>query len=252
VLINKIPKRHFGERRMLVVPGDNPTTIAFCVEHWIGVAEEALRTRGRFAVALSGGSTPKTIYEHLVLEHNSKRIDWSKVFLFWSDERAVSPNDADSNFHMAMQAGFAKLPIPSSQIFRMQAENEIEKNAKNYDETIRTVLQGRPFDLVMLGMGDDGHTASLFPYTEALKIQNASVAANFLPEKKVWRMTMTFPCINSARHAVVYVLGAGKKHTLSEVLKSPEDIQKYPSQGVGTKENPSLWIADEAAANLLI
>ena len=239
------------EKRRLIVPGDYATTLAFCVQHWLQTASEAIRKYGSFAVALSGGSTPKAIYESLTLPHHQKSLDWSKVWLFWSDERAAPPTHPDSNFHMAMEAGFGKLPIPHAQIFRMHAEVEIEKNAKDYEETIKKTLKGRPFDLIMLGMGDDGHTASLFPHTTALKVTDRLVVANEVPQKNTWRMTMTFPCINAASNIAIYVLGASKKERLAEIFHAEEDVERLPSQGVGIKERPALWIADLDAAALL-
>jgi 6-phosphogluconolactonase len=144
------------------------------------------------------GLDTHAIYQNLSLPASIKRIDWSKIFLFWSDERPVPPEHPESNFFMAMQAGLAKLPIPSSQIFRMHAENEIEKRAREYEKTIQRVLNGRPFDLMMLGMGEDGHTASLFPDTKGLDAKDQLIIANFVPQKKSWRMTVTFKCINNA------------------------------------------------------
>ncbi len=242
----------WDERRQLVVPGDFAMTLAFSVNHWLTVAQASIKDHGYFAVALSGGSTPKAIYESLAMPHNAERIDWSKVFLFWSDERAVPPDHADSNYRMALEAGFSQLPVPSTQIFRMQAEKEIQANAQKYEEILKRVLKGRPLDLIMLGMGDDGHTASLFPHTAGLKVKDRLVIANEVPQKKTWRMSMTFTCINSAANTAIYVLGASKKQMLAEIFLSKEDVEKLPSQGVGTKEHPALWIADEAAAMLLL
>src|SRR5262249_37810698 len=154
----------------------------------------------------------KAIFERLTKPPYSTRIDWSKVHLFWSDERAVPPDHPDSNYRMAMEAGLSKMDIPASQIHRMHAETAIEDNARLYEKTIQHVLKLNSFDLVMLGVGEDGHTASLFPDTEALHApEERSVVANYLPDKKIWRMTFTFSCINRARHSVVYVLGASKK-----------------------------------------
>jgi 6-phosphogluconolactonase len=150
---------------------------------------------------------------------------------------------------MAMQAGLAKLPIPKSQIHRMPAEEKIQDNALAYEKEIAATLNGRPFDLVMLGMGEDGHTASLFPNTEALKVQNRIAVANYLPDKKIWRMTLTYECINQARHITIYVLGTSKKDTLAKVLLSPPQYDHYPVQKVGTPSNHALWVIDEAAAS---
>ena len=126
------------------------------------------------------------------------------------------------------------MPIPQEQIHRMQAEKDIEANALAYEKTIQSVLKGRPFDLVMLGMGEDGHTASLFPHSKALHETKRLVVANYLSNKDTWRMTFTFTCINQASHIALYVLGAGKKYILAEVLTSADQFERLPSQHVGT------------------
>jgi 6-phosphogluconolactonase len=248
MLIDQLHPKAWDERRSLIIPGDYNTTLIFCVEHFVSLATAAIQDHGSFYVALSGGSTPKAIFDLLTEGRLASHLDWSKVHLFWGDERTVGPDHPDSNYRMAMSCGLGKMPIPPTQIHRMQAETDLEENAKHYEDIIRTVMHGRPFDLVMLGMGEDGHTASLFPHTQGLKVTDRLVIANEIPQKNCARMTLTFPCINLANAIVFYVLGASKKYTLSEVLLSPPDFDRYPSQGIGTKEHKALWIADEAAA----
>lgn len=252
MLIDQLKSKSWDERRDLIIPGNYTASIIFCVEHFVALAKKAIQDHGSFYVALSGGSTPKAIFEHLTVRSHLTQSDWEKIHLFWSDERATPPTHPESNYKMAMDAGLSKMPIPPEQIHRMVAEIEIEANALAYEELIKKTLKNRPFDLVMLGMGDDGHTASLFPYTQGLKVTGRLVIANFLPDKKIWRMTMTFECINSAKHIAVYVLGAQKKFMLLDVLKSPENFERLPAQQVGTKEHKALWIADEAAASELM
>ncbi|NGX54403.1 MAG: 6-phosphogluconolactonase [Chlamydiae bacterium] len=233
------------DRRTLIVPGDHEETLRYCVDHWISCANQAIAKRGFFAVALSGGSTPKLIYKRLSSQENSSKVDWSKVFLFWSDERSVSPESPDSNYHMALEeGGLSKLPIPKENIHRMVAEKDIEENARAY-ETL--VAQKQPLDLVMLGVGEDGHTASLFPHTEALNSQKRLVVANHVPQKQTWRMSFTYDCINAASQICLYVLGPGKADILAKVLTSAYDPSTYPSQGVGTAAHKALWIADSEA-----
>ena len=227
-------------------------TLIFCVEHFIAICKQAIKDHGAFFVALSGGSTPKAIFQHLSSPPYDQMVEWNKVHLFWSDERATAPDHPDSNYHMAMQAGLSKMPIPKDQIHRMRAEEKIEENAASYEQEIAAALKGRPFDLVMLGMGEDGHTASLFPHTAALNIENRLVAANFIPEKNTWRMTFTYPCINQASHIAIYVLGMSKKDTLAEVLLSPPQFDRYPIQKVGTVAHRALWIVDQTAAAELL
>ncbi len=241
----------FDERRDIALPGDRDATLQFCVEHFTHRATDAIRKRGAFYAALSGGSTPKALFELLQKEEYSSLVDWEKVFLFWSDERSVSPDDPDSNYHMAMSSGFSTIPIPHENIFRMHAETDIEANAEAYAKLIQKTVPNSHFDLIMLGMGDDGHTASLFPHTDALTISDTLVAANYVTQKDTWRMTFTYPCINNAKHIAVYVLGESKKDILHTVLNGEFKPVDYPSQKLGTALSPALWIVDKAAAKKL-
>lgn len=239
----------FDDRRDLIVPGDKEETLNFCVEHFIRLANSAINERGVFSVALSGGSTPKSIFQRLCNEKNVKRIPWEKVRLFWSDERSVAPDNSESNYKMAMDAGFSRLPIKKENIFRMKAEKDIEIHAILYEDLINR--KAKIFDLVMLGMGDDGHTASLFPHTQGLEIEDRLVVANFVPKKETWRMSFTYPGIHNTRAIAIYVLGANKAEMVKRVLKSPLNEKEYPIQKVGTKECKALWILDSDAAELL-
>lgn len=231
----------FDSRRTIAIPGDKQVTLTFAVNHWALTANQSIAKNGAFRVALSGGSTPKIIYEKLATDFADK-IDWSRVHLFWGDERSVL---TDSNYKMAMDAGLAKLPIPKNQIHRMVAEENIEANATAYEKA----LGSAPLDLVMLGMGEDGHTASLFPNTKALEEKNRFVVANEVPQKQTLRMTLTFPCINQASQIAFYVLGDSKKEMIQEIFHQPE--LNLPSQLIGTKEHKALWILDSAAAAFL-
>ena len=233
----------WDNRRDYIIAGNTQETIDFAVENWIHSAERAILERGRFAVALSGGSTPKAIYEHL---EKRAKLDWSKIWLFWSDERAVPPDHPESNYRMAMES-FKNLPIPPSQIFRMVGETDIEKNALDYEEKIKRLLGKNLFDLVMLGIGEDGHTASLFPNTAGIKINNRLVISNYISEKKCLRMTLTFPCINQSFHSTIYALGASKHLIVPQVLQAPID-SPFPASRIGTAEHKALWILDKAAA----
>lgn len=242
----------FDDRRIIAMPGDHEAAIVFAAENWIDIANESIRDHDFFAVALSGGSTPKKIFQKLVSPQMIDQVDWSKVYLFWSDERSVPPTHPDSNFHMAMEeGGLSKVSIPTNQVFRMVAETDIELNAKAYEELILERLGSHPFDLIMLGMGDDGHTASLFPHTEALHAKGRLVVANHVPQKNTWRMTFTFECINSATHICCYVNGSEKGEILKKVLFSPFNPELYPSQMIGTPSHPALWVVDMEAAKYL-
>lgn len=233
----------YDERRDIAICGDKKATIFFSVEHFIKAANEAIDSKGSFTVALSGGSTPEAIFQSLASHENRDRIDWSRVFLFWSDERALPPDDKESNFRMAMMAGFATLPLKPEHIFRMKAEDHIEENALHYQKLI---LENSPLDFVMLGMGEDGHTASLFPETHGLHSEDRLVIANYIPHKKCWRMTLTYECINASKQIVIYAMGSGKAKTLKNVLQGPYQPDLYPIQKIGTEKNKALWILDAA------
>lgn len=234
----------WDERRQYVVPGNTEETIRFAAEHWIHSAKRSIQRRGRFAVALSGGSTPKAIFQLLSTE---KELEWDKVYLFWSDERGVPPNHPDSNYHMAMESGLKNLPIPEAQIFRMAAEHTPEAKARDYEDKIGRILDKNFFDLVMLGVGEDGHTASLFPHSPALEIQDRLVYSQFLPEKNSWRMTLTFRCINESQQAVIYALGPSKASIVPTVLNAAL-VSPYPASRIGTPSHPALWMLDAPSA----
>lgn len=236
----------WDDRRDIAHPGNKEETLLFCIEHFFNCAKEAIKMHGHFAVALSGGSTPKAIFQALSHPPYSTEIDWTKAYIFWSDERSVAPTDPDSNFRMAIEAGFKNLPIPAEHFFRMEAEDNIEENALNYEMKIKQTLGSRPFDLIMLGMGEDGHTASLFPGTKALEEKTRWVVANHVPQKETWRMTMTYPLINKAKNIVIYVLGKNKKEMVHQVFLEDHD-PPFPVSLVGTPANKALWILDSDA-----
>ena len=238
----------WDERRDLIVPGGYEATLKCAVEHFVKQAGKAIVDHGSFFVAVSGGSTPRAIFEKLCSSPYQEQIDWAKVHLFWSDERSVPLDHPDSNYKMALDAGFGRMPIPHSHIHRMCAESHIQDNALAYEGIIQKTLGSRRFDLVMLGLGEDGHTASLFPHTEGLEVVGRLIIANFIPQLKTWRMTMTLECINHSHHSVVYVLGVAKKYVVAQTLKSGD---QFPAGRVGTKTHKALWIIDEAAGELL-
>lgn len=240
----------WSETRNIAIPGDESTTIEFCAQHFVYCAKQAIDHHDAFFVALSGGSTPKAIY-HLLSTRYAEAIPWSKVYLFWSDERSVPPTHPDSNYLMAMNSGLKTLPIPPSQIFRMQAEDHIKEHAKAYEQLIQKTLHNQTFDLIMLGMGEDGHTASLFPNTEALQERKHDVVANYIPQKSTWRMTMTFKCINEASNIAVYVLGEPKKEMIKAIFHEKDKDLLPPSALVGSKEHPALWILDKGSSSLI-
>jgi len=242
--------KSIDSRRDIIILKTQGEMVRFCVKHFIAIANESINDHGQFNVALSGGSTPKVIFQRLALPENRHEVDWSKVMLYWSDERCVPPTDLDSNYRMAMDAGFSSLPVLPENIFRLHGELEPQKAADEYNELIRDHLPNQQFDLVMLGMGGDGHTASLFPGTEGLAVDDRFVIANYVPEKDTWRLSFTFKLINHARHIAFYAMGPGKAEMLKRVLSKPE-APPLPAQNVGTEKSKALWIVDQDAAKLL-
>lgn len=238
----------FDERRDLALPGNSEQTVEFAVWHFLEKAKESIKARGVFAVALAGGSTPQAIYKRLSERKDIQEIDWSKVLLFWSDERCVPHTHADSNYKMAMESGIAKLPILKKNVFPMQGAGDPEVNASAYEKLIQEHVPHQKFDLVMLGMGDDGHTASLFPKTHGLHPNARLAIANFVPQKDVWRLSLTFDCINESRLSAMYVMGASKAEMIKRVLMGPYDPDLYPAQRVGTSAHKALWVLDNSAA----
>lgn len=239
----------YDDRRDLIIPGNAQETVEFCAKQFIQIGNEAIYQRGFYTVALSGGSTPKAIFQLLSKPPYAEQLDWNKVLVFWSDERSVGPDDPESNYKMAMTSGLEKLPIKKENIFRMKAESNIEDNAEEYEKKILEMVPNGVFDLLMLGMGDDSHTASLFPHTVALHVVERLVVPNEVPQKATWRMTLTYTCINQARHIVIYVIGKNKAETVAKVLQSNYDPETFPVQAVGTKKNKALWILDRDAAS---
>lgn len=241
----------FDTNRDLAVLKTEKEAIDFALDHFIKCANNAIKNHGFFTVALSGGSTPKAIFKVLSEKENASKVDFKKVYLFWSDERAVPLDDADSNYKMAMDAGLKAL-VPKENIFPMNGTGDLEKNAQEYETLIKKHCYDQRLDLCMLGMGDDGHTASLFPHTKALHINDRTVVKNEVPQKNCDRLTLTFKAINSSKSIVLYVLGKGKAEMVKTVFQTPLNIDEYPVQGVGNEKTKALYIFDEAASALLL
>lgn len=210
-----------------------------------------------FSVALSGGSTPRTFLGILASPEFSERIPWDKVHLFQVDERCVPPDDPQSNFRMIRGALLRPVPIAAANFHRMKAE-ESDRDAASaeYANEIAQVLapaEGKPprFDLIFLGLGSDGHTASLFPGSAALAENSKWVCPNYVEKLQMYRLTLTYPVLNAAREIVFLISGSGKAETVSRVLEGPSDPENYPVQAVRPTEGTVTWYMDNAAAQLL-
>ena len=213
---------------------------------------DAIQKKGIFSTALAGGSTPKAAYELLSSSEFATQLDWSKVQIFWGDERCVPPDHPDSNYLMTYETLIKKIPIPAENVHRIQGELEPSEGAKKYEEEIRTYLGETPqLDLVLLGMGDDGHTASLFPGTKPIYENTKLAAATYVQKLSSWRITLTPVMINQALNITFIVAGANKAQTLRQVLEGKYNPNVYPSQIIHPIAGSLTWLIDDAAGQYL-
>jgi len=221
--------------------------------HFVQLANESISSKGKFSVALSGGSSPKKLYELLASLSYADSVEWEKVYFFFGDERNVPQTDKDSNFLMAKKALFAPLMIDPANIFAVDTSLEPKEAAKKYQEEIEQFFdEGElSFDLILLGLGDNSHTASLFPFTPVLHDRVPGVSEVFLPDQQVYRITLNAPLINEAAHIAFLVYGEGKAIAVHHVLEDDEDIEEYPAQLIEPIVGEIQWFLDEAAASLL-
>ncbi|MFA7095685.1 MAG: 6-phosphogluconolactonase [Gammaproteobacteria bacterium] len=238
-------------------PDPQSLTLA-AAQRWLALARQSIAARGQFHVALSGGSTPQALYETLARPEFAQEVDWGAVHVYFGDERAVPPTHPDNNYRMAELALLRHVPIPPGQIHRMAADDpaNIQENAAAYERELRAALPRDPdempvFDLILLGLGPDGHIASLFPGTAALHERERLVTAVYVEKFQAWRMTLTFPIIDRARHLMPLVSGRGKAEVVRQVLGTrdpgPEPLPVQRLRPAGTLE----WHLDAAAAELL-
>ena len=230
----------------------------FAAAKFLEIAFFAIQERGVFNVVLAGGSTPKSLYQFLSDEEFKNELDWSRCFFYFGDERNVLPDDAESNFRMANENLLKPLEISEFNIFRWHTEDkDAEKIAEDYTENIDIafaldeVEKFPRFDLILLGMGADGHTASLFPYTEALHETEKIAVANYVEKLNDWRFTLTFPTINNARNIMFLVAGEEKAETLRDVLEGEFEPERLPTQNVRPKNGNLFWLIDKGVAKLL-
>ncbi|HXG85080.1 MAG TPA: 6-phosphogluconolactonase [Pyrinomonadaceae bacterium] len=224
---------------------------------FIFIARDAIKRKGKFSVALAGGSTPKSLYRLLTTEKFHALVDWTKVFFFFGDERNVLPTDEESNFKMANESLLKPLNILTENIFRWQTELvNPQEIAEDYEEKIKEFFnlsenEFPRFDLILLGMGDDGHTASLFPRTEALNETKKIAVANLVEKLDTIRLTLTFPTINNAANVIFLIGGRKKAEILREVLTGEIEPEKFPSQNVKPRNGNLFYLLDKHAARNL-
>ena len=212
------------------------------------LAEKSIQKHDKFVVALSGGSSPKAIFKLLATKEYADKIEWSKVFFFWVDERWVSLDDDKSNAKMTFETLLNQVPVNQNHIFPMYRDGvEPEEFAKEYEKQIRNVLGNEGvFDFILLGMGDDGHTASLFPGEEILNEKEKWVDAYYLKSQEMYRITLTAPIINKAENILVVAFGETKKHALNEILNGDYNPQLYPLQLINKKETFQFFTDEKA------
>ena len=237
----------------------DPAALAYrAALHLVELAEEAVSARGRVRIAVSGGSTPRDTFALLADPAHPfvKRMPWHNLELFFVDERTVPPDHPESNYRMTREALLDHVNLRPDQIHRIQGELEPEVAAAQYEYDLRRSfrLEGAEaprFDIVSLGMGDDGHTASLFPHTEAIHEMGRLVVANQVPQKDTWRVTLTWPVINHAREVFFLIGGPDKARPLHDVFLGPKDVESLPSQLIWPASGILTLILDKAAAALL-
>jgi 6-phosphogluconolactonase len=222
-------------------------------QHFPDLAREAADSRGRFSVALSGGSAPAALYGLLAQDPFRAQIPWAQVHLFWGDERCVPPDHPDSNYRLAYETLIRHVPIPSANVYRIRGEIEPDLAARAYERTLQDFFCGprTRFDLVLLGLGDDGHTASLFPGSEALHERERLVAAveASYEDRPVHRVTLTLPALNTARQVLFLVTGSAKAGIVQVVLEGPAG--HLPTQQIRPTAGQAVWMLDREAASQL-
>lgn len=242
----------------LEIRPDLNTLMRASAERVASISEAAITARGHFTIALSGGSTPKALYELLAGEY-AKHLDWPNFHIFWSDERCVPPDHPDSNYRAARVTMLDYVPVPMSNIHRMYGEIDPLQAADQYEMMLREffltrVQENEPaprFDLILLGMGEDGHTASLFPGTAAIYSQDRWVVGHHIEKLDTWRLTLTPPAINAAANVILLVVGESKAETLRAVFNEDYQPNILPAQSVDPVAGRALWLVDATAASLL-
>jgi len=216
----------------------------------VKTANKAIKERGEFTFALSGGNSPRKLYELLSSSSYRDQIDWTKVYFFFGDERYVPSNDPESNALMAKETLFDRLPIPETNIYRVNTSFSPEQAAQSYAEVLEAHFGERTmqFDLILLGLGNDSHTASLFPYSSILADMDSTVKAVYVQELNTYRITFTAPLINRANHIVFLVYGKDKAEAVKHVFGEVHDSEKYPAQLIHPNHGQIYWFMDEDAA----
>lgn len=217
------------------------------------LSKKTIQKKGRFTIAFSGGNTPRKLYELMSLPPYSNSLEWKNIFIFWGDERCVPYSDENNNSHMAFTSLLNKVPIPAENIFTIPVNFPPAKAAASYEQTLQTFFKEilPVFDLILLGLGDNGHTASLFPYTPILKEKKHIVKEVFIKELDAFRISFTSGLINNASQVIFLVTGKAKASIINIIFSGKKDPEKYPVQLIKQKKESASWYLDKAAASQL-
>ena len=240
----------------LEIAKDQLSLAEIAADKIIALTVDSIHRQGQFTIALAGGSTPRGIYTLLATLPNRSKIDWKRVFIFWGDERNVPPENTNSNYQMVKQTLLDHVPIPTKNIYRIEGELDPNIAALQYEQNMRSFFsvpydEFPSFDLILLGLGEDGHTASLFPETKALDEKARWVAENYVPKLNEWRITFTIPLINSSANIIIVVSGEQKADIIKDVLGGNNQSSKSPIESIRPKDGNLLWLVDQAAASKL-
>ncbi len=235
----------------ILICEDELTAVREAADRFACAAVRSVAEHGRFCAAVSGGSTPRGMYEYLAERHASV-VPWYQTELFFSDERCVPPESQESNYRMVYDLLISTVPIPEVNVHRFEGELSPEIAAERYEQELHKVMGHDPrFDMIVLGMGNDSHTASLFPYTPALHETGRHAVSNYVHKLGMHRLTLTFPLINRAHSIIVLVTGQAKAETLAAVMSGDEDMDMHPVQNIKPTHGRMLWIVDCEAASKL-
>lgn len=231
-----------------------PSQVSSELAEWITISiEEKLAQQDRFTWVVTGGNSPKALYELLAASPYKERIDWSRLHIFWGDERAVPFDDERNNARMTYEHLLNKVPVVPAQVHIMRTDIAPEASAAEYEAILKTYFgeTGTSFDLVLSGMGDDGHTLSLFPGTAVIHEKKAWVDSFYLDAQSMYRITLTAPIVNRASKVAFLTFGTGKANALKQVLEGAPNVDEYPSQIIRPASGELHWFVDQAAAALL-
>lgn len=237
--------------KIRVLP-DLPAVVQAAADRVIQAAASAIEAAGVFHVALSGGSTPRPLYELLSADHNIGRIDWAKVHIYFADERCVPPTHPDSNFRLASEAMLDHVPIPAGNIHRMKGEIEPQAAAIEYGRMLEATFgEEGGLDMAILGVGEDGHTASLFPHNPVLEESRHRCVAAYVEKLNAWRISLSAPFLNRSREVMVVVTGEKKAGIVQQVLEGELDARRLPIQLIDPPDGRITWLMDSAAAGMV-